>query len=70
MLVLHRPEILGIVEYGLNKWPVKNAIYIHFLKVREGEPKILCFFNNLKYNSIEETDILTLKQQETHAYKS
>jgi len=29
---------------------------MHFLKVREGEPKILRFINNLKYNSLEEPD--------------
>ena len=56
VIVLHRPEILGIKEgaYSPGKWLVKNRIYMHFLKVREGEPKILFFTNNLKYNSIEE----------------
>ena len=54
VIVLHRPEILGIERYGLSNWPVKDLIYMHFLKVREGEPKILVFQNNLKYNSIEE----------------
>lgn len=54
VMVLHRPELLGIVEYSLNKLPVKDMIYLHILKQREGEPKILTFVNNLKYNSIEE----------------
>ena len=54
VMVLHRPELLGIVEYSLNKLPVKDMIYLHMLKLREGEPKILTFVNNLKYNSIEE----------------
>lgn len=58
VIVLHRPELLGITEYGPSNppLPVKNKIYMHFLKVREGEPKILSFFNNLKYNSIEEAN--------------
>lgn len=62
VIVLHRPEILHITRYGPstkenpNGLPVENRIYMHFLKVREGEPKILSFFNNLKYNSIEETE--------------
>ena len=42
--------------YGPSNLPVKDMIYMHFLKVREGEPKILSFMNNLKYNSIEEAN--------------
>lgn len=54
VLALHRPEVLGIKSYGINNWPVTNIIYMHILKNRDGEPKILSFINNLKYNSIEE----------------
>jgi replicative DNA helicase len=56
VIVLHRPEILGIVDYGPDKLPVKNRIYMHFLKNREGEPKVLSFENNLKYNRIDEVE--------------
>jgi len=56
VIILHRPEIIGILEYGPKKLPVKNMIYMHFLKNREGEPKILSFENNLKYNRIDEID--------------
>ena len=56
VIVLHRPEIIGISEYGPKKLPVKDMIYMHFLKNREGEPKILSFENNLKYNRIDEID--------------
>lgn len=60
VIVLHRPELLGIKEYGLpsNGKPVKTKgmIFMHFLKAREGEPKILRFINNLKHNSLEEPD--------------
>jgi len=64
VIVLHRPELLGIEngKYGLGNWPVENLIYMHFLKVREGEPKILVFENNLKYNSIEEYNPSNIKQ--------
>jgi replicative DNA helicase len=62
VIVLHRPEILGISQYGVNKEPVQNMIYMHFLKVREGEPKILKFVNNLKYNSIDEFNPLNAQQ--------
>lgn len=57
VIVLHRPELLGLRAYGQSNLPVKDLIYMHFLKVREGEPKILVFKNNLKFNSIEELNI-------------
>lgn len=57
VLILHRPEILGITCYGVKKLPTKDMIYLHCIKAREGEPKILSFYNNLKYNSIEEINI-------------
>lgn len=55
VLVMHRPEILGIQEYGPNHLPTKNKIYMHMLKNRDaGEPCILEFENDLKYNNIKE----------------
>ena len=69
VLVLHRPEILGITAYGLSKLPVKDMIYMHCLKAREGEPKVLSFINNLKYNSIEEADVSTIKTKENNDEK-
>lgn len=54
VIVIHRPELLGIKNYSVNNWPVKDKIYMHFLKCREGEPKILSFINNLKFNRIDE----------------
>lgn len=52
--VLHRPEILGLMAYGVQRLPVQNRIYLHFLKVREGELAILEFENDLKYNNLIE----------------
>lgn len=54
VIVIHRPELLGLETYGKNKWPVKNKIYLHILKNREGESKVLSFINNLKFNRIDE----------------
>jgi len=54
LFVIHRPELLGIREYGPKPWPVANIIYMHFLKNREGEPKVIRFRNNLKHNRIDE----------------
>lgn len=57
VIVLHRPELLGITNYGPNNWPVSNLIYMHLLKNREGDLGTLAFENNLKYNRIDEIDI-------------
>ena len=54
VIVIHRPETLNIVTYGPEGWPTENLIYLHFLKVREGNPNILVFENNLKYNKIDD----------------
>lgn len=55
VLVIHRPEILNIQEYGPNHLPVSNKIYIHILKNRDaGKPCILEFENDLAFNNIIE----------------
>lgn len=54
--VLSRPEMLGITAYGPQRLPVKNKVYLHFLKVREGELAILEYENDLKYNNLIEVD--------------
>lgn len=56
VLVLHRPQILGIKAYGVHAWPTENYVYLHAIKNRDGELKILQFWNNLKYNSIEDVE--------------
>lgn len=56
VLVLHRPEILNIQEYGPNRLPTKNKVYIHMLKNRDaGKPCILEFENDLMYNNLIES---------------
>lgn len=55
VLVIHRPEILNIHEYGPNRLPTKNKVYIHILKNRDaGKPCILEFENDLMYNNLIE----------------
>ena len=56
VVVLHRPELLLLKTYGPAGWLVANLVYMHFLKNREGDLKVLTFTNNLKYNRIEEDD--------------
>ena len=55
VLVLHRPEILGIQEYGPLHLPTANKVYLHILKNRDaGKPCILEFENDLAYNNLIE----------------
>lgn len=65
LFVIHRPELLKIVEYGPKKLPAEDIIYLHCLKNREGELGMLTFKNNLKYNKLEEIDILKLIENKT-----
>lgn len=55
VLTLHRPELLNLPFYSVNRLPVRNKVYLHFLKVRDGEPCILEFDNDLKYGNLIES---------------
>ena len=55
VLVIHRPDTLNIQEYGPNRLPTKNKVYMHLLKNRDaGKPCILEFENDLAYNNLIE----------------
>ena len=56
VIIIHRPEILGIQNYGPQSLSVQNMVYVHFLKNREGELKILKFENELMYNNLKEPE--------------
>lgn len=56
VMVIHRPEILGIQEYGPNHLPTANKVYVHILKNRDaGKPCILEFENDLAHNNLIES---------------
>ena len=56
VLVMHRPEILNIQEYGPNRLPTQNKVYMHMLKNRDaGKPCILEFENDLMFNNLIES---------------
>lgn len=56
VIIMHRPEILNIQEYGPNHLPVNNKVYLHMLKNRDaGKPCILEFENDLMYNNLIES---------------
>jgi replicative DNA helicase len=63
VIVIHRPEILGIQSYGINHWPTMNKVFLHMIKVRDaGKPVILQFENNLAYNDLIESDSYSTKK--------
>ena len=56
VLVMQRPELLNIQEYGPNHLPTQNKIYMHMLKNRDaGKPCILEFENDLMFNNLIES---------------
>jgi len=65
LFVIHRPELLKIAEYGPDKFPTEDVIYLHCVKNREGELGMLTFMNNLKYNKLEEIDLLKLMENKS-----
>lgn len=54
VIIIHRPELLGIPAYGMTREPTKDAVFIHILKNRDGDTKVLRFINVLKYNRLDE----------------
>ncbi len=65
VLVIHRPEIIGIEAYGLSGLPVKDLIYLHCLKNREGSLGIIPFSNNLKHNRMDEIELSKPQENNT-----
>ena len=56
VFVMHRPELLNILEYGPNRLPTQNKVYMHLLKNRDaGKPCILEFENDLMFNNLVES---------------
>jgi replicative DNA helicase len=65
VVVTHRPEMLGIRAYGPKRWPTDDAIFWHYLKVREGEPCIALMQNNLAHNEILDAVSMYSSNQQT-----
>ena len=63
VIVIHRPEVLGISEYGVFHTPAKNMVFLHILKQREGKLKVLKFINDLEFNNLKEEDDSVQEQQ-------
>lgn len=54
VIVFHRPELLGLQQYGIKGLPTKDMIYCHHLKARDGTPKITRFENKLNINTLRD----------------
>lgn len=54
---IHRPDILGIKAYGPDRLVVKNKVYLHLLKIRDGEGRNLVFDNELWKGNLKECEI-------------
>ena len=52
VMVAHRPEMLGLQQYGVQRWPTEKMVFFHYLKVRDGEPCIAAMTNDLAHNKI------------------
>jgi replicative DNA helicase len=55
-LITHRPEMLNLNTYGPQDLPVRDIIYWHYIKCRDGEPFIAKMKNLLKYNRVIDYD--------------
>ena len=69
VIAINRPELLNLQSYGIRHLPVRNKVYLHFLKVRDaGEPCILEFENDLKYGNLIESDTVNTTMQDKKQY--
>jgi replicative DNA helicase len=56
VIIIHRPDQLGIAEYGINRLPSDGKIFLHILKVRDGEGGIVIQYENeLNFSNIKES---------------
>lgn len=67
VIVLHRPQLLQIQEYGIHGWKTEGRVYVHLLKNRDGAPGIIVFIDNLEYNRLDEADASFAKNENKDA---
>lgn len=54
---IHRPDLYNIRAYGLDRLVVKNKVYLHLLKIRDGEGGNLVFDNELWKGNLKECEL-------------
>ena len=55
-MITHRPEMLNLRAYGPEDLPVKDIIYWHYIKTRDGDPFIGKMRNLLQFNQVRDFD--------------
>lgn len=58
--IIHQPEMIGIVEYGKNKYPTERLIHFQIIKQRFGKIGSIWLINLLNKGIIVETDSVSL----------
>lgn len=53
-MITHRPDMLNLRTYGPDDLPVKDAIYWHYLKTRDGAPFVAKMRNLLHVNQVKD----------------
>lgn len=56
VMVLHQPQLLGLVYYGRNNIPTQNLVALHCLKNRHGQASIVLLKNNLRHGTFDDWD--------------
>ena len=60
VFIMHRPSMLGIRLYGPDEIIVdRNSVFLHAIKVRDGDPRIAYFKANYKIMKLEEQHYAT-----------
>jgi replicative DNA helicase len=54
VMVLHRPELLQIENYGPKRYPAHSALFLHCLKQRKGDVGIIRFTSDFAHGNIYE----------------
>lgn len=54
---IHRPDLYGLKAYGPDRLVVKNKVYLHLLKIRDGEGSNLVFDNELWKGNLKECEL-------------
>lgn len=56
VMVLHQPQLLGLVNYGRNNLPTADLVALHCLKNRHGQASIVLLKNKLRHGTFEDWD--------------
>ena len=52
VLIMHRPELLNITDYGTKRYPTQDIIFLHQIKARKGEIGLVRMVQDFKNGNI------------------